>query len=843
MRIRTLRALLTFCFGLTGCVSAWAAYKVTAWQETQRASAQFDEYVTERASALEAEVVSVAEVLYSLKALFDLSREVTREEFATFVRDALARHPSIQALEWIPRVSGDEREAHEGRARATGLAEYGIRDQLGPGQTGPAAPRAEYFPVCFVEPYAGNEDALGFDLGSNAVRRAALDRAMATGQLTLTDPVVLVQERRSSRGILAFLPVHRRHGSAIQATPAKVKGFVVAVFRIADVIRAARLALDGHASPMHFELIDVDARGDRQVLHASAGSTHAFASMARRWVRRIPVGGRDWRLVGCPTPAFLSRKMTMYPVARAAGGFVLMWMLGGLVFFLAKRSRDLALRRQDRSIRSVLRSLVEGVVVANKEGRILFANEAAERMVGMSADAARPGEWSTVFGCHLPDMVTPYPEQQLPLARAIRGETVADQDIFLRHSGATSGIWLRASGAPLFNEGGDLAGGVVTLRNVTARKKSEELVRRLSSAVEQTADSVFITDRDGRILYVNPAFEATTGYASEEALGKTPRILRSGEQDLAYYEKLWATVLGGDVFRSTTVNRKKNGELYYAEQTITPMKDQGGRVTHFVSVAKDMTEHRRIQEQTIEMRLAGVVQQQFYPQEPPDVPGLDIAGAVFSAEATCGDYFDFIPMRNDSLGVAIGDVSGHGLGPALVMAQTRAYLRAFAQTEDNVAEILGRVNKVLFPDLRSGFFVTLLLAAIDLSTRRVVYASAGHTPGHILDPSGEVKHVLARTGMPLGVEAESAYELAGDIVLEPGDLVMFLTDGVTESRSPQGEFFEAEGALAVVKAHRHERARQIVEHVHSGIRDFRASQRQLDDITMVVCKLNADATT
>jgi len=664
-----------------------------------------------------------------------------------------------------------------------------------------------------------------------------LDRAVATGQVTLTDPVVLVQEKGASKGFLALLPVHAKD------RPADVKGFVVAVFRIADVVRRAHLEPDGRLSHVSFELICTDARGGQQVLHESAGAMDEVLSAGRASTKRLRVGGAEWRLVGYPTEAFVSQRLTLHPVAAAAGVFVLVGALASLAFFLTKRSRDLALRRQAGTIRAVLGSLVEGVVVADKEGKIILANEAAKRAVHMSVDAARPGHWSAVFGLYLPDMETPFPEEQLPLSRAIRGESVTDQDIYVRHSGAPSGVWLRANGAPLIGETGDLLGGVITLRDVTELIKSEELVRRLSSAVEQTADAVFITDRKGNILYVNPGFEAITGYASEEALGKTPRILKSGKHDLAYYRKLWATALAGEVFRSTAINRRKNGEDFYAEQTITPMKDPRGRVTHFVSVSKDMTERRRIHEQEVEMRLAAVVQQHLYPETPLEVPGLDIAGAVFSAEATCGDYFDFIRMGDDRIAVAIGDVSGHGLAPALVMAQTRAYLRAFAQSERNVAGILDKVNNALVGDLRSGFFVTLLLAVIDMSTKRLVYASAGHTPGYIVSPLGEVKQVLAGTGIPLGIATGSVYELADDVVLEPGDLAVLITDGVTESRSPQGAFFGDEGALAAVRASRHGRADQIVGQIHDAIRDFREGPQQIDDITIVVCKLDALPTT
>jgi PAS domain S-box-containing protein len=819
---------------------AVATHQILTGHESQRAAAQFDEHLAERSFALELEVNAVLEALHSLRALYDASEEVTREEFATFVRVALSRHSSIQAMEWVPRVPEKDREAHEARGRAAGLEGYVITDcrehhppHRADAQMEPSPGRPEYFPVFFVEPYEGNENALGFDLGSDEVRRAALDRATETGRVTLTDPIVLVQEKGTSKGVLALLPVHERSRAA------DVKGFVVVVFRVADVVRQARREREGLPARMLIELTCADAQGGRQVLYDSAGVVHDVMAAAPASVKRIRVGGEVWHLAGSPTGAFLSQRLTLFPVAMAAGVFVLVGVLGGFVFTLAKRSRDLALGRQDRTIRAVLGSLAEGVVVADKEGRILLANEAAKRAVRMGADVARPGHWADVYGCYLPDMETPFPEQDLPLARAIRGETVTEQDIFVRHSGVPEGLWLRVNSAPVSDEKGELLGGVVTLRDVTRRVQSEELVRRLSSAVEQTADAVFITGRDGKILYVNPAFESTTGYASEDVLGKTPRVLKSGEHDREHYQRLWGTILRGEVFRSTTVNRKKSGEFYYAEQTITPMKDPAGRVTHFVAVCKDMTERRRIQEQAIEMRLAAVVQRQLYPELPLEVPGLDLAGAVFPAEATCGDYFDYIPMGNDRIAVVIGDVSGHGMAPALVMAQTRAYLRAFAQTEQDAAAILAKVNRALFGDLRRGFFVTLLLAVLDLASRRLVYASAGHTPGLILNAHGEVKRALTRTGIPLGVDAGSRYELAEDVALEPGEVVVLVTDGVTESRSPRGEFFGEEGVLAAVRSARHGRAHQIVGQVHEAVGAFRAGLRQRDDITMVVCKLEA----
>lgn len=119
----------------------------------------------------------------------------------------------------------------------------------------------------------------------------------------------------------------------------------------------------------------------------------------------------------------------------------------------------------------------------------------------------------------------------------------------------------------------------------------------LSSAFEQTADHVMIADREGIILYVNPAFERTTGYKKEELLGRTPRLLKSGRYDDEFYKNLWKTILEGKTFQQTMVNRKKNGEFYYADQTITPIQDAAGRITHFISIWKDITERTHAREE------------------------------------------------------------------------------------------------------------------------------------------------------------------------------------------------------------------------------------------------------
>jgi serine phosphatase RsbU (regulator of sigma subunit) len=133
------------------------------------------------------------------------------------------------------------------------------------------------------------------------------------------------------------------------------------------------------------------------------------------------------------------------------------------------------------------------------------------------------------------------------------------------------------------------------------------------------------------------------------------------------------------------------------------------------------------------MLIARSIQARWCPLPPPNVAGFDIAGASHPAEETGGDFYDFIPMRDGRIGIVIGDVSGHGFGAALFMAETRAYLRALTSTHDNVGDILTLTNAMVTADTKDDYFVTLFIACIHPTYRSLVYAAAGHE-AYLLQP-------------------------------------------------------------------------------------------------------------
>jgi PAS domain S-box-containing protein len=493
-------------------------------------------------------------------------------------------------------------------------------------------------------------------------------------------------------------------------------------------------------------------------------------------------------------------------------------------------------------LRSTIYHLSEGVIVADGEGRFLICNNTARAVLAAATKEGFPQAWSEVHGCYKPDGVTPYPLKELPHARALAGELVSETDIFIRNEQCPSGIWVSVQASPLRNEAGEIRGSVLVFHDVTTKKESDTRIQTLTNAVEQTADGIIITDRGGLIEYVNPAFELTTGYTLKELRGLTPRILKSGVHDDAFYEKLWATILSGNVFRETIANRKKNGEIFFAEQTITPMRGPTGSITHFVTVIKDVTELRKLQEQQMHMSLARAVQQQFYRIVPPQIEGFDFAGAAFPADATGGDYFDFVQLPGDCVGIATGDVCGHGIGSALLMVELRAYLRAFAQKSSHIGEVLSLLNNALVADLQQGGYATLIFCRLHPPTKTFVYASAGHFPGFILDSGGVVKRSLDSMDIPLGFLPDHAFGCSETISLEPGDILALLTDGITDAERPDQSPFGVERALEFIRTHRREKAQEIVAGLYRAVRDFSDGLPQTDDITAVVCKTAGSGT-
>jgi sigma-B regulation protein RsbU (phosphoserine phosphatase) len=236
-----------------------------------------------------------------------------------------------------------------------------------------------------------------------------------------------------------------------------------------------------------------------------------------------------------------------------------------------------------------------------------------------------------------------------------------------------------------------------------------------------------------------------------------------------------------------------------------------------------------------EFRAAREIQQRLYPSKSPTLEGFDIAGSLYPATATAGDYYDYIPMLEQCLGIVVGDVSGHGMGPALLMSETRACLHTLTQAYFDVGDILSRANRVLAADTEDFHFVTLAMGRIDPRTRSFVYASAGQQ-GYLLHADDQTT-VLESTSMPLGVNSDTVIPTAPPLQLESGQIITFFTDGVFEAESLGGVRFGMGRALESIRSERDKPASEIVDLLHKDIVDFSRHSTQRDDIAIVIVKV------
>jgi PAS domain S-box-containing protein len=297
---------------------------------------------------------------------------------------------------------------------------------------------------------------------------------------------------------------------------------------------------------------------------------------------------------------------------------------------LQARERELVAQRdrteaQERRMRAVLDNSSEGIALRDRTGRLLYVSPSTARLLGYDP--------SEMLGRDTDEYVHP---EDRAYVRALHNDLIAHPGgsvsaicrIRHKHGGWR---WLAFDMQNLLDD--PCVGAMLAnYRDVTAyreaqealrqvrdqletrvrqrtsqlvkanealrleiaeRKRMEETLQRLSHVVEQTADSVLVTNRDGVIEYVNPAFEAMTGYARGEAIGKTPHLISSGLHDARFFAHLWENILAGRVFRTVVKNKKKDGRVFDEDQTITPMRDDKGQITHFISTGRDVTERKR----------------------------------------------------------------------------------------------------------------------------------------------------------------------------------------------------------------------------------------------------------
>jgi PAS domain S-box-containing protein len=254
-----------------------------------------------------------------------------------------------------------------------------------------------------------------------------------------------------------------------------------------------------------------------------------------------------------------------------------------------RRQTEEELKQSERRFFTAFRFSPEGMSITTlKEGRYVEANEAFLRTLGYQRKEV-VGKTSTELG------IWARPEDRASMIQKyMRGEMVRDIELNARtRLGQLRRVLLSMETIQLQDELCLLS----SLRDITERREVEEQLRLQAAALESAANAIVITDRQGVILWVNAAFIKLTGYSAGEVIGQNPRILKSGQHPRSFYEDMWNKLLAGQTWRGELTNRKKDGQIYSEEMTITPVRDAHGDIAHFIAIKQDVTEQKQLEHQ------------------------------------------------------------------------------------------------------------------------------------------------------------------------------------------------------------------------------------------------------
>lgn len=243
-----------------------------------------------------------------------------------------------------------------------------------------------------------------------------------------------------------------------------------------------------------------------------------------------------------------------------------------------------------------------------------------------------------------------------------------------------------------------------------------------------------------------------------------------------------------------------------------------------------------------ELALAGGLQASFFPNEPPAIPGWNLAVSLKPARETSGDFYDVYPLPNGHFGILVADVVDKGAAAALYMALSWTLIRTYAAQYPNQPEkVITKVNRRIISDTDASRFVTVFYGVLDPVSGKLIYVNAGHNPPSLIRSKDKnAEEWLPKTGLFLGMFEEEDWA-RGSIQIDPGDVLLLYTDGVTEAQNEKGEFFGTDGLLDVAKSNLQFGANAIMEKLLARIAEFLGAAAQHDDIALVIVSREANS--
>ncbi len=517
-------------------------------------------------------------------------------------------------------------------------------------------------------------------------------------------------------------------------------------------------------------------------------------------------------------------------------------VLSSIIDITQRKKAESALKESEERFRQMAEMTGEWLWEQDPRGFYIYCSVAVKQILGYSQDE--------VIGKHYTEFLTPQDkaEQQF--------YSTSHQPFFalINHYQHKDGhpVLTESTGLPIIDAEGKLLKWRGVDRDITARKHFQDALieseKRTRLIIESSLSAIINMDSYGMITDWNRQAEKIFGWSRNEAIGQRLddliiplRFRDAHRKGLQHFLNTGAAPFLNRLIEHVAMRR--DGSEFPVELSISPLKLDNAYV--FSGFINEITA-RKAAEQKIhqaeinlaiaqsEIKIAQRIQASLSPSAPIRTDHFEVTGYCLPADQVGGDYFDYFFRNQDQLDMIIADVSGHSVGPALFMVETRSAIRSQVNRMGTPSETLGVLNNFLFEDLdNADYFITLFYLQYDIPSRQLSFANAGHPPPLLLSPlQGECRRLDA-DGMILGVKKNVAFEDKITTIAN-GDLILLYTDGLTEAESPEGEFFGIERLSRLFIHYAQLPPEKIIDALLTELKQFCQSDSFNDDITLMI---------
>ena len=485
----------------------------------------------------------------------------------------------------------------------------------------------------------------------------------------------------------------------------------------------------------------------------------------------------------------------------------------------------------------IINQIHDAVIVTDLGSNIIEWNRGAEKQLGYTKSEVlgRP-----VYFLYPDTENTNFSQQQL-LSILAKNGTLQFEATMRKKSGEQ--ITVNTSLSPYLDDSNQVTGIISYTLDITRQKQNEAMLRQQALLIDQIHDAVIVTDLHGNIIQWNRGARNQLGYEANEVLGRPVYFLYPETREKTGQDEMVGLLCKHGTITFEAPMQKKTGETILVHTSLSPVSDPHGKITGVISYTLDISEQRKAEQvrrekERIEhdLEIANQIQKSLLPAEQLVTEKYQVAGMNQAADHTGGDYYDWLPLPGGKTAITIADVTGHGIGPALIVAVCRAYFRASTRHQDDLRQIISSVNQLLTSDLTAGRFVTAAIGVLDMVQDRMEYYSAGHAPTYFYNTTDNTVELWGANDPPLGIIPDEGVSQARLIDFSAGDCLVLVTDGIYEWTNASGSRFGMERLQDLIREIHHLDAMEMIEAMYAKVLEFSGGEKQLDDVTVVVIK-------